>query len=78
MNGHAQNIRLKAALGEAFTRDAVLARRAPVFRACARWLFLAHARGADSETVEPLQALPHGVLVFILDLARPDGFPAIV
>ena len=67
----------KRALREAFGRDALAARRARLFVAAATQVLLAHvARRRDDaeEAAAPLAGLPHGVLVFILDFARPESF----
>lgn len=65
----------KEALREAISRPQLQSRQHSEFRCVAHLLLLAHLREARGLEEDPLCKLPHGVLVMILALASPDGFP---
>ena len=67
----------KAALEGAMAREALIGRQHRAFRSAAQLLLLAHLRDARGLENDPLCRLPEGVLALILDMAKPEGFPAI-
>ena len=67
----------KAALEGAMAREALIGRQHRAFCSAARLLLLAHLRDARGLENDPLCRLPEGVLALILDMAKPEGFPAI-